>query len=50
MSEPDNIFLIYLRRLDEKMDRPVDDMRGVNARVREIEERLARIDLAETSH
>ena len=41
MSEPDNIILIYLRRLDEKVDRLLDEMRDVKTRLTGVEENLA---------
>ena len=48
-GEPDNIVLIYLRRLDEKVDRLLDEMRDVKGRLTGVEENLAavhrRIDL-----
>jgi predicted nucleic acid-binding Zn-ribbon protein len=56
--EPENIVLAYLRRLDEKMDRVLDDMRdlkvrmtaaekaisGLNRRIDRITTRLNRIE------
>jgi archaellum component FlaC len=51
-DEPDNIVLIYLRRLDEKLDRVVDDVRDLKVRVTGVEEGLAginrRLDRVET--
>ena len=40
-GEPDNIVLIYLRRLDEKVDRLLDEMRDVKVRLTSVEENLA---------
>ena len=40
-GEPDNIVLIYLRRLDEKVDRLLDEMRDVKGRLTGAEEHLA---------
>jgi hypothetical protein len=40
-NEPDNIVLIYLRRLDEKVDRLLDEMRDVKVRLTSVEENLA---------
>jgi hypothetical protein len=33
MPEPDNVVLVYLRRIDEKADRVIDDMRDIKFRV-----------------
>jgi hypothetical protein len=41
LSEPDNIILIDLRRLDEKVDRLLDEMRDVKVRLTGVEENLA---------
>jgi tetrahydromethanopterin S-methyltransferase subunit G len=38
---PDNLVLVYLHRLDEKTDRPADDMRDVKARLTSLEGRVA---------
>lgn len=50
-DEPDNLVLRYLRRIDEKMDRLVDDMRDVKVRLTSVEEGLVgvqrRIDRVE---
>jgi hypothetical protein len=32
MSEPDNLTLVYLRRLDEKVDRLIADNHDIKAR------------------
>jgi predicted nucleic acid-binding Zn-ribbon protein len=49
---PDNIVLVYLRRLDEKFDRLADDLREVKARLGTLEQQYAsvssRIDRIET--
>ncbi len=42
-GEPDNIVLIYLRRLDEKVDRLLDEMRDVKGRLTGVEENLAAV-------
>jgi hypothetical protein len=51
MSEPDNLTLVYLRRLDEKVDRLIADNHDIKARLASIEENLAgvhrRIDRSE---
>jgi hypothetical protein len=42
MSEgPDNIVLVYLRRIDEKVDRLIDDMREVKTRIGILEQQYA---------
>ena len=46
MAEPDNIVLVYLRRIDEKVDRVIDDVRDLKVRMTEVEERLARVELS----
>ena len=40
-GEPDKYLLIYLRRLDEKVDRLLDEMRDVKVRLTGVEENLA---------
>ncbi|HEY8565218.1 MAG TPA: hypothetical protein VIL65_06940 [Beijerinckiaceae bacterium] len=40
-EQPDNLVLVYLRRLDEKVDRLIDDMHDLKARVTGVEENLA---------
>jgi predicted nuclease with TOPRIM domain len=51
-DEPDNLVLQYLRRLDAKVDRVIDDMRDVKVRLTGVEEGLAgvnrRIDRVES--
>jgi predicted nucleic acid-binding Zn-ribbon protein len=37
-DEPDNIVLVYLRRIDEKLDRLTDDVRDLKVRVTALEE------------
>ncbi len=41
MTEPDNIVLVYLRRIDEKVDRLSDDVRDLKVRMTAVEENLA---------
>ena len=41
MSEPDNLTLVYLRRIDEKVDRLVADSHDIKARLAGVEENLA---------
>jgi hypothetical protein len=38
MPEPDNVVLVYLRRIEEKVDRVIDDMRDIKFRVTNLEE------------
>ena len=40
-SEPDNVTLIYLRRIDEKVDRLIDDVNDLKGRLAGVEENLA---------
>ncbi|HEY0291311.1 MAG TPA: hypothetical protein VGC51_03085 [Hansschlegelia sp.] len=40
-DEPDNLILVYLRRLDGKMDRLIDDVTDLKVRVTAVEEGLA---------
>lgn len=45
MSEqPDNLVLVYLRRIDEKVDRLSDDMRELRARMGAVEQGLAQLN------
>ena len=46
-NEPDNIVLVYLRRLDEKVDRLMADVSDIKTRLDRIERRL---DLVELPH
>jgi hypothetical protein len=43
MPEPDNVVLAYPRRIDEKVDRVIDDVRDVKVRVTNLEEGQAGI-------
>ena len=43
MPEPDNVVLVYLRRIDEKADRVIDDVRDIKVRVTNLEEGQAGI-------
>jgi len=62
-SQPDNLMLVYLRRIDEKVDRLSDEGRmaaveenlaGVHRRIDRVELRIERIerrlDLADAPH
>uniref|UniRef100_Q07NL8 Uncharacterized protein n=1 Tax=Rhodopseudomonas palustris (strain BisA53) TaxID=316055 RepID=Q07NL8_RHOP5 len=44
VDEPDNIVLVYLRRMDEKLDRLSDDMRDVKVRITAVEEGVAGVN------
>ncbi|MEX2036775.1 MAG: hypothetical protein WEA28_16465 [Xanthobacteraceae bacterium] len=37
-DEPDNLVLVYLRRIDEKLDRLSDDVRDLKVRMTALEE------------
>jgi hypothetical protein len=39
-DEPENIVLVYLRRLDSKMDRVLDDLRDLKVRTTAAEEAI----------
>lgn len=43
-TEPDNLVLVYLRRLDEKMDRVIDDVHDLKVRMTSLEEAVAGIN------
>ena len=43
-DDPDNIVLVYLRRLDEKVDRIVDEMLDVKVRLTAVGEGLAGVN------
>jgi hypothetical protein len=43
MPEPDNLVLVDLRRIDEKVDRVIDDVRDLKVRVTNVEEGQAGI-------
>ena len=40
-DEPDSLVLRYLRRMDEKLDRVLDDMHDIKVRMTSVEEALA---------
>ena len=42
-DEPDNLIVRYLRRLDEKVDRLLDDMREVKQRLSSVEVSVAHL-------
>ena len=43
-DEPDNIILRYLRRIDEKVDRLIDDVGDLKSRMSSVEEGLAGVN------
>jgi hypothetical protein len=43
MPEPDKLVLVYLRAIDEKVDRVIDDVRDIKFRVTNLEEGQAGI-------
>jgi len=43
-DEPDNLFLQYLGRFDQKLDRVVDEMLDVKVRLNAVEEGFAAVD------
>ena len=53
-GEPDNLILVYLRRIDGKVDRLAEDVRELKTRITSVEERLdhieRRLDLADSPH
>ena len=42
-DEPENLILVYLRRIDEKIDRISDDIGDLRQRVTSLDEQAARI-------
>jgi predicted nucleic acid-binding Zn-ribbon protein len=42
-DQPDNILLIYMRRLDQKLDRLVDDVSDLKLRVSGVEAEIGRL-------
>jgi predicted nucleic acid-binding Zn-ribbon protein len=45
-DEPDNLVLQFLRRLDQKLDRVVDDVQELKIRMTSMEERLAGVEMS----
>ena len=43
-EEPDNLTLVYLRRLDPKMDRVLEDVQDLKVRMTHVEEGLAGVN------
>jgi len=46
VDAPDNLTFEYLRRLDAKLDRVIEDIGDLKIRMTAVEERLARTDVA----
>jgi archaellum component FlaC len=44
MAEPENIVLVHLRRMDEKLDRMADDIRDLKVRMTMVEVGLATLN------
>jgi hypothetical protein len=49
-QEPENIMLVYLRRLDTKIDRLVEDTREVKLRLTALETAVGNLAATEMSH
>jgi len=49
-DQPENLMLVYLRRLDEKMDRVVEDMREVKLRLTALETAVGNLAATEMNH
>ena len=45
-DEPDNLVLVYLRRMDAKLDRVIDDVGDLKVGTTNVEERLAKVELS----
>jgi septal ring factor EnvC (AmiA/AmiB activator) len=43
-KEPENVTLVYLRRVDERTARMADDLQDLKVRVTSVEEALARVN------
>jgi chromosome condensin MukBEF ATPase and DNA-binding subunit MukB len=44
LDQPDNLVLIYLRRIDTKIDRMTDDLSDLKIRMTNVEEGLAGVN------
>lgn len=44
LDQPDNLVLLYLRRIDMKIDRMTDDLNDIKIRVTNVEEGLAGVN------
>lgn len=45
VDQPENLMLVYLRRIDEKVDRLTDDVRELRARVGGVEQGVAQLSV-----
>ncbi len=45
-EQPDNLILVYLRRMDAKLDRVIDDVSDLKVRMTNVEEQLAKVELS----
>ena len=43
-TEPDNVVLLLLRRLDAKVDRVIDDLRDIKTRMTAVEEAVSGVN------
>ena len=50
MAEPDNLTLVYLRRLDAKMDAMSDNLNDLKARFTTLEIQVSHLAATEASH
>ncbi|MGH6835107.1 MAG: hypothetical protein ACREC9_06070 [Methylocella sp.] len=46
MGAPDSLIVGYLRRLDTKRDRVIEDIGGFKIRMTAVEERIAQVELS----
>jgi hypothetical protein len=46
VDTPDNLIFEYLRRLDTKLDRVIEDIGGLKFRMTAVEERTAQVELS----
>jgi len=49
-EDPENLTLVFLRRLDGKLDRLIEDMREVKLRLTTVETTLGNLAATEMSH
>ena len=47
---PDNLVLVYLRRLDEKLDRVAADVSELKTRMTSVEQQVANLAATQASH
>ncbi|HZP20200.1 MAG TPA: hypothetical protein VFB16_08310 [Bauldia sp.] len=45
-DDPDNLVLVYLPRIDEKVDRLIDDVGDLKIRMTTVEERVAGLEFS----